>query len=141
MQSFSNSTAFLDFFFSLFLKEGDAEEGCNILLLSASIGATGISLTSASLVIFAEPFILPSLEDQAISRAHRLRQVCFFHSVLRQLSVAALEKQYQPKPSVQNSFHNLECLMLLMTRNPIDICQRLSVVDKYKYLQFTRTST
>jgi len=38
-------------------------------------GGTGLNIQSASVIIFCEPQIKPSIENQAISRAYRMGQV------------------------------------------------------------------
>ena len=60
---------------------GDAPDG-SILLLQIQAGGTGVNIQTASVVIFCEPQIKPSLEKQAIARVYRmgqLKNVLVFH--------------------------------------------------------------
>ena len=50
-------------------------ENANVLLCQIVSGGTGINLQTASIVIFAEPQIKPSLTNQAISRVYRMGQM------------------------------------------------------------------
>jgi SNF2 family DNA or RNA helicase len=52
----------------------EAEEGC-VLVCQVQAGGTGLNIQAASIVIFAEPQIKPSLEKQALSRVYRMGQV------------------------------------------------------------------
>ncbi len=52
----------------------DAPDG-SILVCQIQAGGTGLNIQSASIVIFCEPQIKPSLENQAISRVYRMGQV------------------------------------------------------------------
>ncbi|MBQ3552561.1 MAG: DEAD/DEAH box helicase [Clostridia bacterium] len=51
-----------------------AEEGA-VLVSQVQAGGTGLNIQSASVIIFCEPQIKPSIENQAISRAYRMGQV------------------------------------------------------------------
>ena len=51
-----------------------AEDGA-VLVSQVQAGGTGLNIQSASVVIFCEPQIKPSIENQAISRAYRMGQV------------------------------------------------------------------
>ena len=51
-----------------------AESG-KVLVAQVQAGGVGLNIQSASMVIFCEPQIKPSLETQAISRAYRMGQV------------------------------------------------------------------
>lgn len=51
----------------------------SVLVCQVQAGGTGINIQAASVIIFCEPQIKPSIENQAISRAYRMGQV---HSVL-----------------------------------------------------------
>ncbi len=51
-----------------------AEKGA-VLLCQVQAGGTGLNIQAASVVIFCEPQIKPSIENQAISRAYRMGQV------------------------------------------------------------------
>lgn len=46
-----------------------------VLVAQVSVGGTGLNLQAASVVVLCEPQLTPSLEDQAIARAHRMGQV------------------------------------------------------------------
>ncbi|MEM7305968.1 MAG: SNF2-related protein [Planctomycetota bacterium] len=49
-------------------------EGHAALLLQITAGGTGLNLQAASAVIFLEPQLKPTIEDQAVARAHRMGQ-------------------------------------------------------------------
>lgn len=51
-----------------------AENGA-VLVSQVQAGGTGLNIQSASVIIFCEPQIKPSIENQAISRAYRMGQV------------------------------------------------------------------
>ncbi|MBQ9951599.1 MAG: DEAD/DEAH box helicase family protein [Clostridia bacterium] len=51
-----------------------APEG-SVLLAQIQAGGTGLNIQAASVVVFCEPQIKPSLEHQAVSRAYRMGQV------------------------------------------------------------------
>ena len=51
-----------------------AEDGA-VLVSQVQAGGTGLNIQSASVIIFCEPQIKPSIENQAISRAYRMGQV------------------------------------------------------------------
>ena len=51
-----------------------AEDGA-VLVSQVQAGGTGLNIQSASVIIFCEPQITPSIENQAISRAYRMGQV------------------------------------------------------------------
>jgi SNF2 family DNA or RNA helicase len=51
-----------------------AEDG-KVLVAQVQAGGVGLNIQSASVIIFCEPQIKPSLENQAISRAYRMGQV------------------------------------------------------------------
>lgn len=46
-----------------------------VLISQVQAGGTGLNIQSASVIIFCEPQIKPSIENQAISRAYRMGQV------------------------------------------------------------------
>ena len=46
-----------------------------VLVSQVQAGGTGLNIQSASVIIFCEPQIKPSIENQAISRAYRMGQV------------------------------------------------------------------
>ena len=51
-----------------------AEDG-TVLICQVQAGGTGLNIQAASVVIFCEPQLKPSLENQAISRAYRMGQL------------------------------------------------------------------
>ena len=53
---------------------GKADPGA-VLISQVQAGGTGINIQCASVIIFCEPQIKPSIENQAISRAYRMGQV------------------------------------------------------------------
>lgn len=68
-----------------FTKAGDG----SVLISQIQAGGTGLNIQAASIVIFCEPQIKPSLEQQALSRAYRMGQVrnVFVHHLLCQDTV------------------------------------------------------
>jgi SNF2 family DNA or RNA helicase len=52
-----------------------AEPGHAVLLAQIQAGGTGLNLQAASVVIICEPQVKPTLETQAVARAHRMGQV------------------------------------------------------------------
>jgi len=64
--------------------EFSASESSKVLLCQVQAGGTGLNIQAASVVIFCEPQIKPSIENQAISRAYRMGQVrnVFVHRLL-----------------------------------------------------------
>ncbi|NKX93518.1 DEAD/DEAH box helicase [Sanguibacter hominis ATCC BAA-789] len=46
-----------------------------VLVAQISVGGAGLNLQVASVVVLCEPQLTPSLEDQAVARAHRMGQV------------------------------------------------------------------
>jgi len=55
-----------------------------VLLCQVQAGGTGLNIQAASVIIFCEPQIKPSIENQAISRAYRMGQIrtVFVHRLL-----------------------------------------------------------
>ena len=51
-----------------------AEDG-TVLVSQVQAGGTGLNIQSACVIIFCEPQIKPSIENQAIARAYRMGQV------------------------------------------------------------------
>jgi len=56
----------------------EAKDG-KVLVAQVQAGGVGLNIQSASVVVFCEPQIKPSLESQAISRAYRMGQVRNVH--------------------------------------------------------------
>lgn len=54
--------------------DGFSKQSGKVLLAQVQAGGTGLNIQAASVVIFCEPQLKPSLEDQAISRAYRMGQ-------------------------------------------------------------------
>ncbi|MFE0522284.1 DEAD/DEAH box helicase [Streptomyces sp. NPDC058954] len=52
-----------------------AADGHAVLLAQIEAGGTGLNLQAASVVILCEPQVKPTLEHQAVARAHRMGQV------------------------------------------------------------------
>lgn len=52
-----------------------AEEGHAVLLSQIQAGGTGLNIQAASVVVLCEPQVKPTLEAQAIGRAHRMGQL------------------------------------------------------------------
>jgi superfamily II DNA or RNA helicase len=69
----------------------EAENG-KVLVAQVQAGGVGLNIQSASVVIFCEPQIKPSLETQAISRAYRMGQVHNVH-VHRLLCVNTIDER------------------------------------------------
>jgi SNF2 family DNA or RNA helicase len=55
--------------------EFTAAQNGAVLLCQVQAGGTGLNIQAASVVIFCEPQIKPSIENQAISRAYRMGQI------------------------------------------------------------------
>lgn len=55
--------------------EFSASEPGSVLACQVQAGGTGINIQAASMIIFCEPQIKPSIENQAISRAYRMGQL------------------------------------------------------------------
>jgi len=51
-----------------------AAESGKVLVCQVQAGGTGLNIQAASVIIFCEPQIKPSVEKQAISRAYRMGQ-------------------------------------------------------------------
>ena len=54
--------------------EFNAAQPGAVLVSQVQAGGTGLNIQSASVIIFCEPQIKPSIENQAISRAYRMGQ-------------------------------------------------------------------
>ncbi|MER5359258.1 DEAD/DEAH box helicase [Streptomyces sp. NPDC002785] len=52
-----------------------AEEGHAVLLSQIQAGGVGVNMQAASVVIICEPQIKPTMEHQAVARAHRMGQI------------------------------------------------------------------
>ncbi len=52
----------------------EAEDGA-VLICQVQAGGTGLNIQAASVIIFCEPQIKPSIENQAVSRAYRMGQL------------------------------------------------------------------
>ena len=57
------------------LVDGFSADDASVLVSQISVGGTGLNLQAASVVVLCEPQLTPSLEDQAVARAHRMGQV------------------------------------------------------------------
>ena len=55
--------------------EFTAAEAGKVLVCQVQAGGTGLNIQAASVIIFCEPQIKPSMETQAVSRAYRMGQV------------------------------------------------------------------
>lgn len=66
------------------------ENGPRIIVVSLKAGGTGITLTQADTVIFADPWWNPAVEDQAVDRAHRIGQKKTVH-VIRVIAEDSVE--------------------------------------------------
>lgn len=67
-----------------------SEDGPRIIVVSLKAGGTGITLTRADTVIFADPWWNPAVEDQAVDRAHRIGQKKTVH-VIRLIAEDSIE--------------------------------------------------
>ncbi len=72
------------------IKAFQNEYGPRIIVVSLKAGGTGITLTQADTVIFADPWWNPAVEDQAIDRAHRIGQKKTVH-VIRIIAEESIE--------------------------------------------------
>lgn len=66
--------------------------GPKMIVVSLKAGGTGITLTQADTVIFADPWWNPAVEDQAIDRAHRIGQKKTVH-VIRLIAKNTIEDE------------------------------------------------
>ena len=55
--------------------EFTAAKGAAVLVSQIQAGGVGLNIQAASVIIIAEPQLTPSIEEQAIARAHRMGQV------------------------------------------------------------------
>ncbi|MGH3245978.1 MAG: helicase-related protein, partial [Trebonia sp.] len=55
--------------------EFTARAGPSVLVSQIQAGGVGLNIQAASVIIIAEPQLTPSIEEQAIARAHRMGQV------------------------------------------------------------------
>lgn len=66
------------------------DDGPKMIVVSLKAGGTGITLTQADTVIFADPWWNPAVEDQAVDRAHRIGQKKTVH-VIRLIAEDSIE--------------------------------------------------
>ncbi len=52
-----------------------AQDAASVLVAQVTVGGTGLNLQAASVVVLCEPQLTPTLEAQAVARAHRMGQV------------------------------------------------------------------
>jgi SNF2 family DNA or RNA helicase len=74
------------------VKAFQSEDGPRIIVVSLKAGGTGITLTQADTVIFADPWWNPAVEDQAVDRAHRIGQKKTVH-VIRVIVENSIESE------------------------------------------------
>jgi len=74
------------------VKSFQSEHGPRIIVVSLKAGGTGITLTQADTVIFADPWWNPAVEDQAVDRAHRIGQKKTVH-VIRVITEDSIESE------------------------------------------------
>lgn len=72
------------------IREFQKEDGPKFIVVSLKAGGTGITLTQADTVIFADPWWNPAVEDQAVDRAHRIGQKKTVH-VIRLIAEDSIE--------------------------------------------------
>lgn len=72
------------------VKSFQHQDGPRIIVVSLKAGGTGITLTAADTVIFADPWWNPAVEDQAVDRAHRIGQKKTVH-VIRVIADNSIE--------------------------------------------------
>lgn len=72
------------------IKSFQSQNGPKIIVVSLKAGGTGITLTEADTVIFADPWWNPAVEDQAVDRAHRIGQKKTVH-VIRLIAEDSIE--------------------------------------------------
>lgn len=72
------------------VKSFQREDGPRVIVVSLKAGGTGITLTAADTVIFADPWWNPAVEDQAVDRAHRIGQKKTVH-VIRLIADNSIE--------------------------------------------------
>lgn len=74
------------------IKSFQDNNGPSIIVVSLKAGGTGITLTAADTVIFADPWWNPAVEDQAVDRAHRIGQKKTVH-VIRIIADNSIESE------------------------------------------------
>jgi len=74
------------------VKGFQSEDGPRMIVVSLKAGGTGITLTQADTVIFADPWWNPAVEDQAVDRAHRIGQKKTVH-VIRVIVEDSIESE------------------------------------------------
>ncbi|MGH7249939.1 MAG: DEAD/DEAH box helicase, partial [Minisyncoccia bacterium] len=72
------------------VREFQKVDGQRVIVVSLKAGGTGITLTQADTVIFADPWWNPAVEDQAVDRAHRIGQKKTVH-VIRLIAEDSIE--------------------------------------------------
>lgn len=115
----------------------EAPEG-SVLVCQIQAGGTGLNIQSASIVIFCEPQIKPSLTNQAISRVYRMGQVrnVLVHHLLCEDTVdEAMIHLLESKQAEFDSYAD-ESTMAEATENLIDRewIQRFLEEENRKYL-------
>ena len=99
----------------------DAPEG-SVLLSQVQAGGTGLNIQSASIVIFCEPQIKPSLTTQAISRVYRMgqvRNVLVYHLLCPDTVDEAMEEMLSVKQAEFDTYAD-ESVMAEATENLMD---------------------
>lgn len=69
-----------------------AAKSAKVLIAQVQVGGVGLNIQAASVIIFCEPQIKPSMETQAISRAYRMGQLRNVH-VHRLLCVNTIDER------------------------------------------------
>ena len=105
--------------------QGDAEN--HIFLISMKAGGVGLNLTGADYVFIVDPWWNPAVENQAISRAHRIGQdkPVFVYRFITQGSIEEkIQQLQQRKSSLADKFIN--------SNNPLQEISREEILNLFE---------
>lgn len=113
----------------------------SVLVSQVLAGGTGLNIQTASVVIFCEPQIKPSLETQAISRVYRMgqvRNVLVYHLLCSDTIDEDMVKLLENKQNIFDEYAN-ESEMADATKTLADKEWISSVVERQRKLYLTST--
>lgn len=116
----------------------------SVLLMQTMTGGTGLNIQAASMIIFAEPQIKPSLEQQALSRAYRMGQTRSV-TVHRLLAVGTVDEAVcdllEQKQALFDAFADESAVAEaeMSSREEREWIRSLIQKEKEKYLQSEET--